>query len=72
MRVVAPDGELAFTTSAPCTQESIVFVDVARVRYHVTATLATAQGDVVSTAEDDADLRNGFDKASDLFFPTPE
>ena len=54
--------------TAPCTDLELKFVNLARERYRVTGTTYDTSGAMGRTADEDADLRAGFDKTVSFFF----
>ena len=52
----------------PCSDVKHTFVDVKRERYRVKGELRTATGETLVPAEGEADLRNGFDESTFLYF----
>jgi hypothetical protein len=52
----------------PCADGMVVFRNVARVRYTIDGMVYTVDGVVFTMASSEADLRNGFDHESSLYF----
>lgn len=62
-----PAVEVASAT-APCADASLRIVNIARERYHVTATLEDATSAMLGYYEEDIDLRDGLDQRVSVFF----
>lgn len=54
--------------SVACTELTATFADVKRERYVVTGELRTPEGALITPAEYEVDLRNGFDESAFLYF----
>jgi hypothetical protein len=57
--------------AAPCTDNKLTLEDVDRKLFRVDGALVQADGSVSATASGEADLRNGFNKETFLYFEDP-
>jgi hypothetical protein len=62
------DTAKRFEIVAPCTDGTARFADLARERYHLDGVLRGPSGEMLSFAEREIDLRDGYDGGADLFF----
>lgn len=69
VKLTGLDSDAGATSTVPCSDLELTFVNVARERYHVDGSLLDLAGNVFTTSDGgDVDLRNGFNQRAGLYF----
>lgn len=62
------DSDAHEEVTVPCSDLTATFKDVARERYHIKGELRTSANELITPAEYEVDLRNGFNESAFLYF----